>query len=271
MAEKEPESYFDETPDNQGTPEPEGSQGDPGKPQATQGDGSTPGNAAAKPPAEPLDFGGLPFKDISELVKAHKELQSRATRRDQEFYAVLEAQKRLFAQQQAAGKPEPKPEDPEEFVRNFVTNPRGVLDSLIKSAIEAGIKEHIEPIRGEVTGLRSNTELQGFLGAHPELEDADADLIMKAMDAYPEVGTRKDRLEIWLRLAQEDNPQIRERIAAKKASLEKPGNDAKKAASQGGHKSMTPRTGEEDPFDEVMNLYNSKYKYYQDRRASQKG
>jgi hypothetical protein len=149
-------------------------------------------------------------------------------------------------------------EDPEAFVKAFVQNPKAVLQDLIKQALTAAV----EPIQGEVRGLSGNLELQQFLEKHPELEDGDENLLLDAMDRYPELRGRKDRLELWLKLVKDEHPEIKERMKQRKDDLEKGATDAKKAASLGGKKSSTPAS-EKDDFDELVTMWKDRQKFFQ--------
>lgn len=254
---QESETIFDE-PEN---PAGETESKETGEEKLEEGKGEGTGEPSEKEEGqgaqEAPDFDGLPFKDIKALTKAYKELQSKSTKRDQEFVQMQQVLKeilpRLSQKQQ-----EQVEEDPEAFVKSFVQNPKAVLSELIKQALATAV----EPLQGEVRGLSGNLELQQFLEKHPELEDGDENLLLDAMDRYPELRGRKDRLELWLKLVRDEHPEIKERMKQRKDELEKGASDAKKAASLGGRKSSTPAS-QGDDFDELVTMWKDRQKFFQ--------
>jgi hypothetical protein len=258
---QESETIFDE-PEN---PEGETGADEKGEEQLEKGEGGEPGESPSteedQGKKEAQDYGGLPFKDITALVKGYKDLQSRATKRDQE-YATMQGILTQIVPQLPKKEQQEIAEDPEAFVKSFVQNPKEVLNALIKQALTTSLKETVEPLQGEVRGLSGNLELQQFLEKHPELDDGDENLLLDAMDRYPELRTRKDRLEQWLKLIKDDHPEVRERMKGRKTELEKGASDAKKAASLGGRKSSTPAS-QGDDFDELVTMWQDRQKFFQ--------
>jgi hypothetical protein len=200
---------------------------------------------------------GTTFRDVKELAKAYKELQSGFTRSSQD----LAEAKSLLQQLIPRLKPEQKQEikdDPDAFMKKFVSDPMGTLKEIITEAQQS----IIEPIRGEMRSTSANIELQSFLGKHTELNENDVQPLLKIMERYPEVRSRKDRLEVWLKLLKTENPEIGKRTTQQKEQLEQGVSDAKKAAALGGRKSSTPKQAEGDEFDEVLDLWKKKTSYF---------
>lgn len=201
------------------------------------------------------------FKTVKDLIAAYKELQANSTRRNQEFSEMQGLLKQVFplltAKQQAEAK-----EDPDAFMKAFVMAPKETLLGLIKEALQVSIRSTIEPLQGEVRGLGANLEFQTFLSKHPELEEKDVDPFLKIMDEYPQIRERKDRLEVWLKLLKHERPEIGQRTAKQKESLEQGVSDAKKAAGLGGQKSSAPKSTEGDPFDEILEEWNTRQAYF---------
>lgn len=258
---QESETIFDEG-ENQETGTARVAEGEEQLEAREGGVSETPETEGEGTPQEKPDFDGLPFKDVQALVKGYKDLQSRATRRDQEFVKLTETLKEVLPRLPQQKQQEVQ-ENPEQFVREFVQNPRQVLNDLIKTALTTTLKETVEPIQGQVRSLSGVVELQRFLENHPELEDGDENLIMEIMDKYPEIGQRQDRLEVWLKLLKDERPDLRDRMAKAKAGLEKGASDAKKAASLGGKKSSTPGPSQKDEFDELIDLWKDRRKFFE--------
>ena len=233
-----------------------------GEEQLEKGEGGEPGESPGEEKKEAPNFDGLPFRDITALVKGYKDLQSRATKRDQEFTQMQGILTQIIPQLPKREQQEIA-EDPEAFVRDFVQNPKAVLNDLIKQALTTSLKETVEPLQGEVRGLSGNLELQKFLENHPELQDGDENLLLDAMDRYPEFRGRKDRLDVWLKLVKDDHPEVRERMKGRKTELEKGASDAKKAASLGGRKSSTQASPKGDDFDDLINLWKDRNKFFE--------
>lgn len=202
---------------------------------------------------------GTTFKTQEEMAKAYKELQASFTRTSQEFKEAKDLLKQMVPLLTKAENKELNKEikeDPDAFMKAFVSDPKGTLNSLISEAQKAAI----EPLQSELRTTTSNLELQSFLTKHPELNEDDWEPFLKITNKYPEVGSRRDRLEVWLKLLKIDNPDIGERTTQRKEQLEKGALDAKKAAGLGSRKSSTPKQEEGDEFDQVLKLYT-------DRRA----
>jgi hypothetical protein len=255
---QESETIFDE-PEN---PEKETGSEEAGEEQLEKGEGGETGESPKteedQGEKEAPDFDGLPFKDITALVKGYKDLQSRATKRDQEFTQMQGILTQILPQLPKKDQQEIV-EDPEAFVKSFVQNPKAVLNDLIKQALTTAV----EPLQGEVRGLSGNLELQQFLEKHPELDEGDENLLLDAMDRYPEFRGRRDRLEQWLKLVKDDHPEVRERMKGRKTELEKGASDAKRAASLGGKKSSTPASSQGDDFDELVTMWKDRQKFFE--------
>jgi len=255
-------TIFDEPENPEGETDSKGE----GEEQLEKGEGGEPGESPSteedQGKKEAPNFDGLPFKDITALVKGYKDLQSRATKRDQEYTQMQGILTQIIPQLPKREQQEIA-EDPEAFVKSFVQNPKEVLNALIKQALTTSLKETVEPLQGEVRGLSGNLELQKFLESHPELEEGDENLILDAMDRYPEFRGRRDRLDVWLKLVKDDHPEVRERMKGRKTELEKGASDAKKAASLGGRKSSTPASSQGDDFDDLVTMWKDRQKFFE--------
>lgn len=251
---KDSETIFDEKEE----PEKEGSNSEEEVPeQSVEGEGE---KEEAEEEKEQSFLDGTTFKSGNELAKAYKELQASFTRRNQEFSDMQGLLKQVIPLLTARQRQEVK-EDPDAFMKAFVTDPRGTLLKLISEAHQS----KVEPLQGEVRQLSASVELNSFLSNHPELEEQDVEAFLKVMDAYPEVRSRKDRLEVWFRLFKDENPEFRDRAAQRKESLEQGASDAKKAAALGGRKSSAPKNTEGDPFDDLLSLSKERNAYFNDR------
>ena len=228
--------------------------------EAASGDSGVSGDEAEKPVVNEPDFGGLPFKSVEELVKAHKELQGHSTRRNQEYASMQQVLQQVVPLLNKKEQAEVK-EDPEAFVKAFVENPKAVLGELINAVLQGQVQKTLAPIQGQVGSIGSKMELQEFQRNHPEFGDAEANLLSQIMDKYPEVGRRSDRLEAWHKLMLAEHPEVGEKLKQKKVSLEASAAEAKKAAALGGNKSTNPKPPA-DEFDDLINLYSDRYSYY---------
>jgi len=200
---------------------------------------------------------GTTFKNVQDLAKAYKELQGNFTRTSQSLAEAKDVLKQLAPLLTKSQQKEAKKEvedDPDAFMKKFVSDPLGTLRGLINETQ----KSIITPLQGEVRAASASLELNQFLAKHTELTESDVESFLKIMDAYPEVMGRKDRLEVWLKLLKTDNPEIGQRTTQQKESLEQGVSDAKKAAGLGSRKSSTPKQPEGDEFDEVLKLYNER-------------
>lgn len=215
------------------------------------------------PEAKEIDLGGLPFKTVEALVKGYKDLQGHATKRNQEF-ATLQQTLRDLAPLLTKKQEQEIKEDPEAFVKAFVENPRGVLDGLVQNALQTALKKNVEPIQTQVGGLGARIELKEFMNDHPEFTDNDVDLLIGMMDKYPEIRSRPDRLEAWYKLLQMEHPEYGERLKKTKSNLERSAADAKRAASLGGRQTSNPKQPDADEFDELIDLYHERQKFWRD-------
>jgi hypothetical protein len=243
MPDQDPETFFDSTTEE---PEQDNSEvvEEEVEEQSPEGEGSEEEFAFLK---------GTTFKKPEDLLKAYNELRGEFTRRNQETSELKGLLKQVLPFLTRTQQQEVK-ENPEDFMKAFVTDPKGTLLSLITETSQSVI----EPIKGEVGGVKASLELEKFLSKHPELQESDVEAFMKVMDSYPEVKGRKDRLEVWLKLLKHENPEIGQRTTAQKASMEQGVSDAKKAAVLGGKKSSIPRKEGGDEFDEVLKLWSER-------------
>jgi hypothetical protein len=200
---------------------------------------------------------GTTFKNPKDLAKAYKELQSSFTRSSQDLAEAKNLLKQILPRLSPA-KQEDIKDDPDAFMKKFVSDPMGTLKSLISETQ----KSVIEPLQGELRTTSANIELQQFLGRHPEINKDDVPALMKIMEQYPEIRSRRDRLEVWLKMLKVENPEIGKRTTQQKEQLEQGVSDAKKAAALGGRKSSTPKQSEGDEFDDVLSLYNKRTAYF---------
>ena len=152
-------------------------------------------------------------------------------------------------------------EDPDAFMKKFVTNPKETLQTLIMEALQTSINSTITPLQGQVRGLGAKVELQSFLRDHPEVTDEDVEPLMKMMDKYPEVWGRPDRMEVWFKLLKIESPEIGARTTKQKEELERSASDAKAAAGLGVRKSSTPKQ-KGDEFDELIDMWKDRNKYF---------
>jgi hypothetical protein len=244
MSPKDSETYFDDPADNaeeqpvavkEGEEQPEET---PVPEEGAEGE-------AKKEEKSPLE--GTPFKSVEELTRAYKELQSFSTRRNQEFAEMQGMLKQMIPNLTRSQQQEIK-DDPDAFMKEFVSNPKGTLLNLVKEAQ----KESVEPIGGKLARLETQVELNNFLGKHPELTEDDIDEMVKIINSYPEIKNRPDRLDVYLKLLKHDKPDIGQRMTQQKVGLEKGASDAKTAATLGGKKSSTPKQPEGDEFDDIL-------------------
>lgn len=201
---------------------------------------------------------GTTFKKGEDLLKAYNELRSEFTRRNQENSEMRDLLKQVLPFLTKSQKQEIN-QNPEDFMRTFVSDPRGTLLNLITEASQNSIKG----IQSELGQVRANMEINEFRAAHPEFQESDIEGFMKIMDAYPEVRSRKDRMEVWFKLYKTENPEIGNRTTEQKKSLEQGVSDAKRAATLGGKKSSIPYKEGGDEFDEVLKLWNDRNAKFQ--------
>lgn len=253
---KDSETFFDDPKDNE-TDGAEGVEGQDPQDQDGEGNEQPDGEEGGKPSGDdgkdieeqPL-IEGTSFKTQEDLVKAYKSLQADYTRGQQERAEMAAIMKQIIPRLPKPQQEEVK-EDPEKFLKEFVKDPRGTLNELFQKSNQ----QQTGAITQEVRQLKVQSEIAMFLRQHPELTDADGDGLLKVMKDYPELDSRPDRLEAYLKIYKQDNPDFAARTAQRKKDLEKGAADAKQAAAQGGRRSSTPKQPEGDEFDEILNLW----------------
>jgi hypothetical protein len=232
----EPETTIEETPDE----EPE-----------------APVEGEEEEASEKLDFGGLPFKDVKEFVKAHKSLQKEFTTRNEEIKNLQATVNKLIPHLTSRQQTEVK-KNPEEFFQSFLEDPVGVLNTLIEQKATGVLKSGLDPLQTRLTGIDVEAEMNAFSARHPELNDEDEENFLELMDEYKDVlKGRKDRLEVLYKIYAHDHPEVRERAQNVKKDLSRGLEAAKKGAGMGGRKSSV-KAPERDEFDDVVDMWKTK-------------
>jgi len=242
-----------------GSPENDASTGDEGSPEGAQSD---PVDGQQRDVVTP-DFGGLPFKEISELVNAHKSLQGSYTKSRQELFNLQRQMEQITpilrqwqAEKQKAQTPQEKVDIPK-FLETFIEKGPDALTPLIEKMVEARLGNFqgqlLSPIQQELNQIRTNSSVDKFMATHPEVTDADEDAIIEIMQENPwleQIQSLPNRLEMAYNMLLRKEPQRFASRNANSAAL----NDMKSAASNVGTKSGSRGRVGKDEFDDVLSV-----------------
>lgn len=228
------------------------------------GEGETPEQKSEDVEEVPEYLRGTPFRTPDALVKSYKDIQRLVAAKDREIqqgkqYLVgLAKQMMQTRQQQDQTGTSKKDVDPQQFWPDFWANPIAAIQKLATEIAESAVRQHIEPVVGNVQSLRNRSEVSDFISRHPEFTPELEEAMTETMQANPWLKDVPERLEVAYKLTL----QGRQATAQRKEASVKAVKDAKQAAGMGGKRSALAVSQQGDEFDAVMDAAKAERELY---------
>ncbi len=213
---------------------------------------------------EVQNFEGLPFKSTQEFVKGHKSLQEEYRKSRDEIYQLqnyLRQVAPMLAQLQQGSRKE-DPFDIPKFLESFIQGPDKAIDSRADRRIEARLKDFTDrqfaPLQMELNKLRTEKEIDRFMGDHPEINSDDENALLDVFRATPWLrnmqGSISEKLDAALMVLSRKEPtRFSGRQDADRAAASRNLTSMKQSASSIGAKGgAKAKPGPKDEFDEVL-------------------